>query len=295
VNLVYLGTPRVAVPPLLALHAAGHRIVTVVSGPDKRRGRGRATSPSPVKAAAVELGIPVTDQPDDLLEVSADLGVVVAYGRIIKPHLLAHLAMVNLHFSLLPRWRGAAPVERAILAGDDRTGVCVMDVEEGLDTGGIHALVEVPIDDRITADALRDELARLGSDLLVETLANGLGTATPQAGDGITYASKLSPEEFELHWDRPAVELHRIVRIGGAWTTFRGARFKVVAAERLDPDAPALQDSAPAPGHLDGLVVGCGDGGALRLVTVQPEGKAPMDAASWVNGARPGPADRLGP
>jgi len=141
VRLVYLGTPDMAVPPLRALHDAGHDIALVVSGADKRRGRGGATSPSPVKAVALELGLPVTADPDDVLAVAADLGVVVAYGRIIRPHVLAHLPMVNLHFSLLPRWRGAAPVERAILAGDDRTGVCVMAVEETLDTGGVYARV----------------------------------------------------------------------------------------------------------------------------------------------------------
>lgn len=301
-RLVYLGTPQVAVPPLHALHSAGHDIVLVVSGADKRRGRGGGTSPSPVKAAALELGLTVTDQPDDLLRVGADLGVVVAYGRIIRPHLLAELPMVNLHFSLLPRWRGAAPVERAILAGDDRTGVCVMDVEETLDTGGVHARVEVPIDDRITADELRAELTDLGSDLVVDTLAVGLGTPVPQSDEGVTYAEKLRGDDVELDWARSVIELHRIVRVGGAWTTFRGERFKVLVVERIDPSPPDPPDSSasdpsasvPAPGMLDGTVVGCGDGGALRLLTVQPQGKPPMDAAAWANGARPGPDDRLG-
>ena len=134
-----------AVAPLLALHEAGFDIAHVVSRPDAKRGRGGALVPSPVKRAAIELGLPVSDRVDDVIGVGADLGVVVAYGRIIRPNVLDALAMVNLHFSLLPRWRGAAPVERAILAGDDRTGVCVMAVEEGLDTGGIYALAEVAI------------------------------------------------------------------------------------------------------------------------------------------------------
>ena len=135
-----------AVPPLRALVDAGFEVALVVSRADRRRGPRRSASRrSPVKAAALELGLPVTDAVDDALAVGADLGVVVAFGRIIKPHVLAELPMVNLHFSLLPRWRGAAPVERALLAGDERTGVCVMDVEEGLDTGGTYACVEVPI------------------------------------------------------------------------------------------------------------------------------------------------------
>src|SRR4051812_473977 len=144
-RLVYLGTPEMAVPPLRALHAAGHELALVVSRPDKRRGRGGLLVPSPVKAAALDLGVPVTDRPDDATEVGADLGVVVAYGRIIKRPVLERLAMINLHFSSLPRWRGAAPVERALLAGDPTTGVCVMAVEEGLDTGGVYARSELAI------------------------------------------------------------------------------------------------------------------------------------------------------
>ena len=294
-RLVYLGTPEMAVPPLEAVVGAGHEVVLVVTGADKRRGRGRATSPSPVKAAARSLGLPVTDRTDDVLGVRADLGVVVAFGRIIRPHVLQHLPMVNLHFSLLPRWRGAAPVERAVLAGDDRTGVCVMDVEETLDTGGVHARAEIPLDDRITAAELRAELVRLGSELLVDTLAAGVGDPVPQAADGATYAEKLTPDDLRLRWERPAVELHRIVRVGGAWTTFRGERFKVAAADRLDPGTDALPADVPPPGGLTGTLVGCGDGGALRLVAVQPQGRPVMDAAAWANGARPGPDDRFGP
>ena len=149
-RLVYLGTPELAVPPLHALHEAGFDIALVVSRADKRRTRGNALAPSPVKAAALELGLPVTDQVDDVLSVDADLGVVVAFGRLIKPHVLDRLAMINMHFSLLPRWRGAAPVERAILAGDRETGVDIMAVEEGLDTGGIYAEARVAIDDDIS-------------------------------------------------------------------------------------------------------------------------------------------------
>jgi methionyl-tRNA formyltransferase len=283
-RLVYLGSPEAAVPPLRALVAAGFDVALVVSQPDKKRGRGSALSPSPVKAAALELGLPVTDVVDDAIEVGADLGVVVAFGRLIKPHVLDRLPMVNLHFSLLPRWRGAAPVERALLAGDDETGVDVMQLEEGLDTGGIYAEERLAIGAEETADELRDRLVAVGTELLVRTLSAELGEPTPQVGEP-TYASKIDPAELELQWDRPAVELHRLVRLGRAWTTFRGKRLKVLSA-RLAP-------SEAGPGVLDGLVVGTGDGG-LELVTVQPEGKGPQDASAWRNGTRPEAGEEVG-
>ena len=183
-RLVYLGTPAMAVPPLEALVDAGHQVALVVTGVDKRRGRGAELSPTPVKVCAERLGIPVSHIVDDVLTTDAELGVVVAFGRLIKPHVLVGLPMVNLHFSLLPRWRGAAPVERALLAGDDMTGVCVMAVEEGLDTGGVYATAEVPIGPTTTADELRRELVAVGTELLVDTLATGLGQPVAQAGRG---------------------------------------------------------------------------------------------------------------
>jgi methionyl-tRNA formyltransferase len=283
-RLVYLGTPAAAVPPLEALHAAGYEIPLVVSRADTRRGRGGAMVASPVKAAALELGIPVSDRVDDVLDVGADLGVVVAFGRIIRPHVLAEVPMINLHFSLLPRWRGAAPVERAVLAGDTETGVCVMAVEEGLDTGGVYRRVTTPIGPDVTAEELRRELTAVGTDLLLSTLAEGLGTPETQVGE-VTYAEKIDPAELAIDWRRPAVELHRLVRIGGAWTTFRGKRLKIWSA-RLAP-------AGPVPGGIDGLVVGAGDG-AIELVEVQPEGKGRQPAAAWRNGARPAPDERLG-
>ena len=208
-KLVYLGTPDMAVPPLRALVEAGHEVVLVVTRADKRRGRGGATTPSPVKAAALELGLTVTHQADDVIraaEQGAELGVVVAFGQIIKPHVLAALPMVNVHFSLLPRWRGAAPVERAILAGDDLTGVCVMRVEEGLDTGGVYAVRRVPISDTVTAEELRAELVTAGTELLVETLAapvaEWIGAAHPQDGE-VTYAHKFAAGRLRDRLDRP--------------------------------------------------------------------------------------------
>ena len=288
-RLAYLGTPEMAVPPLRALHAAGFDLAVVVTRPDKRRGRRGEPSPSPVKAAALELGLPVVHDPEAALEHGADLGVVVAYGRILRRPLLERLPMVNLHFSLLPRWRGAAPVERAILAGDDRTGVCVMAVDETLDTGDVYAWREVPIDPSTHADVVARELTDVGSALLVDALRAGLADPEPQVG-ATTYAEKLTSDDRHIDWTVPAVQIHRQVRVGGAWTTFRGRRFKVLDAEVADAVGVGRRGR---PGELDGDEVATGDGG-LRLVQVQPEGKAPTDARSWANGARPADGERFG-
>ena len=232
-----------------------------------------------MKAAALELGLPVTDRVDDVLDAGAELGVVVAYGRLIRPHVLAVLPMVNLHFSLLPRWRGAAPVERAILAGDPVTGVCVMALEEGLDTGPVYACEERPIGGDETLEEVRSALAETGAMMLVNLLASGLPEPRPQEGEA-TYAAKIEAEEHHLEWSRPAVELHRVIRLGQAWTTFRGRRLRVLRAH-LRPGA------ALAPGELDAgaLLVGTGDG-TLQLADLQPEGKGPQPADAWRNGAR---------
>lgn len=259
-RLVFLGTPAMAVPSLQALVEAGHDVALVVTGVDKRRGRGSELSPSPVKAAARALGIPVSHVVDDVLTVGAELGVVVAFGKIIKPHVLERLPMVNLHFSLLPRWRGAAPVERALLAGDTVTGVCVMALEEGLDTGGVYASTPVPIGPTTTAEQLRAELVEVGNRLLVDTLAAGLGVPREQVGTP-TYAAKIDASELRIDWSRPVDQIDRLIRLGGAWTTFRGARFKIHAAELVD--------------------------GRIVPTVVQPEGKPRMTADAWRNGARP--------
>ncbi len=290
-RLAFLGTPDVAVGPLQALVAAGHDVALVVSRPDKRRGRGAALVASPVKAAARELGLPVTSRVDDVVDVGAELGVVVAYGRLIKPPVLDALPMVNLHFSLLPRWRGAAPVERAILAGDSVTGVAVMALEEGLDTGPVYASVEHAIGPEDTLDELRAALSAKGTELLLRLLADGLPEPVPQAGEP-TYAAKIEPSEHHLDWARSAEHLHRVVRLGQAWTTFRGRRLRVPRATL----APGDGRSDLAAGELDPstLEVGTGGGGALVLVEVQPEGKTVQAAASWRNGARLQPGERLG-
>lgn len=250
----------------------------VVSRPDKRRGRGGGRAPSPVKAAAVELGLPVSEEPADAAGVGAELAVVVAYGRILRPPLLGALPLVNLHFSLLPRWRGAAPVERAILAGDERTGVCLMGVVAELDAGPVYRRVVTPIGPDETAGELRRRLATLGRDLLLAGLAEGLGEPEPQQGEP-TYAAKLTPAELHLDWDRPAAELARVVRAGRAWTTAGGKRLLVLGARAADGPGPG------APGTLDGPLVTTG-GGRLRLALVQPEGRAPVEAGAWLRGAR---------
>ncbi len=274
-KLVYLGTPEMAVPPLRALVEAGHEIVLVVTRADKRRGRGSGTSPSPVKAAATELGIPVSHSVDDVVVAverdGAELGVVVAFGQIIRPHVLEVIPMVNLHFSLLPRWRGAAPVERALLAGDEVTGVCVMALEEGLDTGGVFARREVPIGAETTAAELREALVDVGTELLVDTLSRPLedwiDDPEPQVGEPV-YAKKFTAADFEIDWAQPVEQIHRLIRVGGAWTAFRGKRLKIHEARLVD--------------------------GELVPVTVQPEGKPAMPFEDWRRGARPRPDEPLG-
>lgn len=287
-RLVFLGTPEMAVAPLEALHEAGFEIALVVTAADKRRGRRGAPTPTPVKLAALALGLPVTHDLADVPAVGADLGVVVAFGQILKRPLLEALPMVNIHFSLLPRWRGAAPVERALLAGDATTGVCVMGVEVGLDTGAVYARDQIAIRRTSTAAELRDQLTQIGSRLLVTTLQQGLADPAPQVGP-TTYADKLTPQDLRLHWDRSADELHRVVRVGGAWTTFRGARFKVHEAR---PVELAGAPDALAPGELAGDHVGTGSG-QLQLVTVQPEGKGRVEFAAWANGARIAAGERF--
>lgn len=290
-RLVYLGTPALAVPPLQALVDDGRDVALVVTRPDKRRGRGGELQPSPVKQAALDLGIPVSHDVDDALSVGAALGVVVAFGEILKDHVIDALPLVNLHFSLLPRWRGAAPVERAILAGDEHTGVCLMAVVPELDAGAVYTRTECWIHPDVTLDELRDELVDLGSSLLLDALAEGFGDPQPQVGE-VTYAHKIRPAEREIDWTRPAVDIHRQVRVGGAWTTFRGRRLKVHRTR--------LIESPPAPGmavgdveHAGGEVLaGAGDG-PLALVEVQPEGRGRQDAGAWFNGAHWVEGERL--
>jgi methionyl-tRNA formyltransferase len=289
-RLAFLGTPPAAVRSLRALVDAGHDVELVVTRSDTRRSRRGAAEPSPVKAAALELGLTVTDDLEKVCDAGAELGIVVAYGRIIPARILAELPMLNVHFSLLPRWRGAAPVERAVLAGDPTTGVCLMRLEAGLDTGPVLSRSEVPIDDEETAKELTERLAILGARMLVDLLsdgAQGVGPGEPQIGEP-TYAAKIEPGELELRFDASAVELARLVRVGRAWTTFRGSRL-IVSKARAHPD----ESGSGAPGTVDSTSVTTGNG-TLELLEVQPEGRKRVDASEWSRGARIEPGERLG-
>lgn len=291
-KVVFFGTPADAVPSLEALHAAGHDIALVVTQPDRRRGRGSDPSPSPVRLAAEALDVPVLtptkahEVTDEVAASGADVGVVVAFGQLLPPALLEAVphGFVNVHFSLLPRWRGAAPVERAVLAGDRETGVCIMALEAGLDTGPVFARERTPIGAQETAGELRIRLVALGTDLLVATLPRiGSIAPEPQVGEP-TYADKLSVDEFELDWEQSAEDLARVVRAGnprpGAWTTDHGTRLKIWRVRPLS----ACIDAEPGTvfGHTR---VATGDG-ALELVEVQPEGRRAMDANAWLAGRR---------
>src|ERR1700691_634095 len=217
-RLAFLGTPEAAVPSLRALVDAGHEVEIVITRPDRKRGRGGALSPSPIKACAQRLGLRVGHRLSDLDELDVERGVVVAYGRLIPAELLARVPMLNVHFSLLPRWRGAAPVERAILAGDAETGVSIMTLDVDLDTGPVHLECRVTIGDKTLATLL-DELSELGARALSEVLASPELLTHPRAQEGeVTYAEKLSKDEFHLVPAMSAEQLLRIVRLGPAFT-----------------------------------------------------------------------------
>ncbi len=289
-RIVYLGTPQDAVRPLRALVDAGHDIAFVVTRPDRRRSRGRGADPTPVNQAAIELALPVRtpekarEVVDEVRDSGAELGVVVAFGQLLPAPLLEAMprGFVNVHFSLLPRWRGAAPVERALLAGDAETGVCVMQLEAGLDTGPVFACARVPISPDESAGELRARLVDVGTHLLLETLPSIPGaTPTPQTGEP-TYADKLDVAEFRVDPRRPAAELARVVRAGnprpGAWLTVGGRRVKVLRAHETD-DA-----HGPRPGEISAAAVLGTAAGSLAFDEVQPEGKRAMDARAWRTG-----------
>lgn len=297
-RLVFFGSPEPAAHALEALIAEGHDVAFVVTQPDRRRARNGQVLGTPVKQAAERLGLTVRD-PERASEVvdacvasGAEVGVVVAFGQLLPDSLLEAFprGCINVHYSLLPRWRGAAPVARAILAGDSQTGVSIMQLESGLDTGPVYATATEAIDARDTTGSLLDRLDHLGAQLLLDTLPKLDGLAAIAQSGTVTLAEKVSVDEFQLDWNLPAEALDRIIRAGhpapGAWTTVGGGRCKVLEAQLVAP--PELPVGVVA---ADGAVA-TGDGG-LRLVRIQPAGKPAMDIGAWLAGRR-GAEARLG-
>lgn len=278
-RIAFLGTPQISTTTLKFLIDKGYEVPLVVTGEDKKRGRGSALTPSPVSEVASELGLRVTHQPRDLLDIDFDLAVVVAYGKLISEELLSKGLFVNLHFSLLPRWRGAAPMERAILSGDDKTGVCVMRLVKELDAGPIYQVREYPLDQQISLNDLAMDLANLANNALDEELGKGKAAfrdSMEQMGEP-TYAHKLVQDDLRIDWKNSAPVEMRKIRIGRAWAILDSARFKILAA-KLAIDGPSL-----APGELSGDQVGTGSGNIV-LEKVQPENKRAMDVKDWLNG-----------
>jgi methionyl-tRNA formyltransferase len=292
-RLAFLGTPDFAVPTLAELIAHGHDIACVYSQPPRPKGRGLGTEPSSVHALALAHKIPVRTpatlrdvaQQELFAALELDAAVVVAYGLILPKPILAapRLGCFNLHGSLLPRWRGAAPVQRAIMAGDEETGVMSMRMEAGLDTGPVLMAERTPIG-RKTYGELHDELARLGADLMARTLGaleRGSVTETPQPTEGVTYAKKIEKDEARIDWSRPAHEIDCHVRglslFPGAWSELKGERIKILNCE------PAAGSGQPGTLLDDALTVSCGEG-AIRLTRLQRPGKAAMTATDLLRG-----------
>ena len=288
-KIAFMGTPAFSVPILQAL-AAQHDVVAVYCQPPRPAGRGKADRPSPVQVAATALGLPVR-HPVSLrdpgvqagfLALGADIAVVVAYGLILPQAVLdaPRLGCVNIHASLLPRWRGAAPIHRAILAGDAETGICIMQMDAGLDTGPVLLRAATAIGDQDTTADLHDRLSGLGAGLVLEALARLPLPAVPQPDAGITYAAKIDKAEARIDWQRPAVEVDRLIRglspFPGAWCDIAGARVKLLRSQ--------LADGHGAPGQvLRGMVIACGTG-AVEITLAQREGRRPMAPDEFLRG-----------
>jgi methionyl-tRNA formyltransferase len=307
-NLVFAGTPEFAVPALEALLQAGHRVVGVYTQPDRPAGRGRKLAASAVKECALRHGLPV-HQPSKLREADAELRayapeamIVIAYGQLLVPSILAippH-GCINVHASLLPRWRGAAPIARAIEAGDLVTGVATMRMEAGLDTGPIFDVTETPIHDSDTAKTLHDRLAVLGAQTLLRTLerlARREAVAQPQPEGGTCYAGKLKKEEAALDWSTPARTLHCKIRAFNPYpvasTSFRGKALRVWAVAPAIEPARAVTPGTIVAADKTGVRVQAGDG-VLVLTQLQAEGGKALPAADFVNGSRVQAGERLG-
>ncbi|MDZ4087974.1 MAG: methionyl-tRNA formyltransferase [Tabrizicola sp.] len=289
-KIVFMGTPEFSVPVLDALHKT-HEIVAVYCQPPRPAGRGKADRPSPVQARAEALGLAVRHPASlrgdvavaEFAALGADVAVVVAYGLILPQVVLdaPRLGCLNIHASLLPRWRGAAPIHRAIMAGDRETGVCIMQMEAGLDTGPVLLREAVEIGAEETTADLHDRLSALGARLIVEALERLPGLdPQPQPAEGVTYAAKVDKAEARVNWTRPAVEVDRLIRglspFPGAWTEVQGERVKLLRSR--------LAQGEGAPGQvLQGFTVACGTG-AVQITEAQREGKRPMPATEILRG-----------
>jgi methionyl-tRNA formyltransferase len=288
-RLAFMGTPDFAVAALDALIAAGHDIAAVYCQPPRQAGRGQKLQPSPVQRRAEEAGLPVRHPtklgPEECAALKAldlDVAVVAAYGLILPQAALdaPRFGCLNIHASLLPRWRGAAPIERAILVGDDATGITIMRMEAGLDTGPMLLAEKIPLGPAATAAGLRADLAALGARLIIEAL-NALGTQMPQPqpAEGVTYAKKLTREEERIDWRKPARAIERQVRALPSWFEAKGERVKLLAATPVEVAARhepgTVLDAAPT--------IACGEG-ALRLLQLQRPGRGPVEADAFLRG-----------
>ena len=309
-RVVFFGTPAFAVPTLEHLHRSSHTLVAVITQPDRPRGRGQKLVPGEVKARALELGVPVLQparlKDEDFLSafgaLGADLGVVAAYGRILSQRLLdmPRLGMINVHASLLPRWRGAAPIHRAVLAGDKATGVTIMRMVQALDAGPSLATEALLIGPNETSAELERRLAAIGGPLLVQTvdrLAAGPVPETPQPEDGVTYAERLDRRDSRVDWNRPASAVHDHIRGVQPWplaaVILNGKRVLLTRSETL---ASAPQPAA-APGTIvgvsrDGIDIQAADG-CVRITGIQPEGRPAMSVRDFLNGRRVEIGDRV--
>jgi methionyl-tRNA formyltransferase len=303
-RLVFMGTPDFAVPTLVEIAGGGHEVVAVYTRAPRPAGRGLAPRPGPIAREAERFGLPIftpktlkqNDATETMRAHGADAAVVVAYGLILPKSILDTfpLGCFNLHASLLPRWRGAAPIHRAIMAGDKETGVMVMKMDEGLDTGAIAMAERVPIGADATTGELHDELARLGADLMLRALAaleGGQLQVTPQAAEGVTYADKIDKGETRIDWTKPWNEVHNHCRglspFPGAWCELAGAgRVKILRTTKGEGNGP--------PGRVldDKLTIACGTG-AVRLVQLQRAGKQPIATDEFLRGTPVAPATVL--
>ncbi|WP_432448776.1 methionyl-tRNA formyltransferase [Aliiroseovarius marinus] len=290
-RLVFMGSPDFSVPVLEALVAAGHEIAAVYCQPPRPAGRGKKDRPGPVHARALELGLEVrhpvslkgADAQRDFADLNADAAVVVAYGLILPQAVLDAPAYgcLNIHASLLPRWRGAAPIHRAIMAGDQDTGICIMQMEAGLDTGPVLLREATPIGAQETTAELHDRLSDMGSRMIVEALAR-LDELVPetQSEHGVTYAAKIDKAEARIDWARPAVEVDRLIR---GLSPFPGAKCDM-AGEQVKLLASRLAQGQGAPGQvLSGLTIACGEG-AIEVLRAQRPGKRAMEAEDFLRG-----------